>query len=65
MIGIIDPAMLLRRTNEKELVDDLGFVLGACRKHQIQLPAIEPYWERLWDQLGRPLEMDSTTSISA
>ncbi|MBF0310578.1 MAG: hypothetical protein HQL56_13720 [Magnetococcales bacterium] len=56
MIGILDPALFLPRSNEKELQDDIEFVLRACREYSIRLIAFPEYWNRLWDEWGRRLQ---------
>jgi len=55
MIGLLDPALFLPRTDQ-EVQRDLDIVLQTCRKHSIELPPLEEYWLDLWSSLGRPLE---------
>lgn len=55
MIGLLDPALFLQRSDQ-EVQREFELVLRACKQHLISLPALDEYWHALWSQLGRPLE---------
>ena len=55
MIGLLDPALFLPRSNE-EVERDLGFVIRLCREHAISLVQLHEYWIDLWTGFARPLE---------
>jgi hypothetical protein len=55
MIGLLDPALFLPRSDQ-EVERDLSLVLRACREHAIQLVQLDEYWPNLWTELARPLE---------
>lgn len=55
MIGLLDPALLLARS-DAEVVRDLDLVLLSCRRYAIDLVPLEEYWHLLWASLGQPLE---------
>jgi hypothetical protein len=59
MIGILDPAFLLVR-DENEVMQSLEFVLRACKEHNIELTPLKEYWNPLWRDLGRDLELHLT-----
>jgi len=56
MIGLLDPALFLPRSNDAETERDLDLVVQACRKHAIQLVPLDEYWRDLWTDFARPLE---------
>jgi hypothetical protein len=55
LIGLLDPALLLPRS-EEELQEELAHVVRACRQHNIRLVEFGEYWPQLWGSLGRTLE---------
>lgn len=55
MIGLLDPALLLPRS-DREVERDLALVIRTCREHAIELTPLDEYWPDLWIELARPLE---------
>lgn len=55
MIGLLDPALFLPRSDQ-DVERDLNLVLRACREHAIRLVQIDEYWRDLWTDFARPLE---------
>lgn len=58
MIGILDPALLLPRSEAEEaLVEaELDGVVRICREGRVDLLELEEYWPELWRQHGLVLE---------
>lgn len=55
MIGLLDPALFLHRS-EKDVQRDFEMILRMCQSFQISIPMLDEYWSDLWVQLGSPLE---------
>lgn len=55
MIGILDPALLLPRS-DAEIVQELDEVIGTCRQYGVALPPLDEYWSTMWRTLGAALE---------
>lgn len=55
MIGLIDPALFLPRS-ENEVQRELDAVMKMVDRYSISLPAFDEYWPALWSELGAPLE---------
>jgi hypothetical protein len=55
MIGLLDPALFLSRSDQ-DVERDFAFVVRACQQHAIQIIPLEEYWPDLWTDLARPLE---------
>jgi hypothetical protein len=55
MIGLLDPALFLPR-DESDIVNDLNYIINACRKYSIELSPFREYWRPLWAELGKRLQ---------
>lgn len=55
MIGLLDPALFLPRS-ENEVLSDFNAILRICAKNVVSLPMLDEYWDDLWTQFGRSLE---------
>jgi hypothetical protein len=65
MIALIDPAFFLNCSRFDELECDLQFILQSCRRNRIAVPAIQSYWEPLWNELIRPLERAAPAPVKS
>lgn len=55
MIGILDPALFLPRS-DADVQQDFDTVLRICKEHDILIPELDEYWHELWSALGASLE---------
>jgi hypothetical protein len=55
MIGLLDPALFLPRS-DREIEQDVDRVILASRRYAIELIPFEEYWHDLWTTLAKPLE---------
>ena len=59
MIGLVDPAFLLKRPSQhadREVLEDLDFIIDICRRNAVTLVPFEEYWPEMWRLFGRDLE---------